>query len=73
MLFRLGKGQFGEKGHELSEGIWSVVEKERVIERMMEEAGKGRHVSAKAWAMEGCWLWRMGGGERGMGEAVKAQ
>jgi len=73
VLFRLGKGQFGDKGHELSEGIWRVVEKEKVIERMIQEAGSGKHVSAKTWAVEGCWLWRMGGGERGTGEGVRAQ
>jgi hypothetical protein len=68
MLFRLGKGDFGPRGSELQEGLWSVVEKERVIEVMMSEANRdGGHVSAKTYATEALWLWRRsGGGDRGL-------
>ncbi|OXV06396.1 hypothetical protein Egran_05836 [Elaphomyces granulatus] len=85
ILFRLGKGEFGERGSALVEGLWSVVEREGVVARMLEEAGGesdrtvangdsagekrggiGRHASAKAWAVEGVWLWRKGGGDRGI-------
>ncbi|KAL4969962.1 RPAP1-like protein [Aspergillus stella-maris] len=98
ILFRLGKGQFGERGSNLVEGFWEVIEKEGVVSGMLEEAGGsssgtgpslkgkkdaaddeknasgggkaggvGRHASAAAWAVEGVWLWQMGGsGDRGV-------
>ncbi|KAL4805441.1 RPAP1-like protein [Aspergillus unguis] len=96
ILFRLGKGQFGERGSPLVEGLWSVIEREGVVAGMLEEAGSatstsfsrrpnttepgeeesgsgaraggvGRHASASAWAVEGVWLWQMGGsGDRGV-------
>ncbi|WEW57596.1 hypothetical protein PRK78_003063 [Emydomyces testavorans] len=85
ILYRLGKGEFGEKGSSLVEGLWSVVERENVVAGMLNEAGGGigedgngkqglgglggigRHASARAWATEGVWLWRQGGGgDRGL-------
>lgn len=88
ILYRLGKGEFGEPGSPLVEGLWSVVERKGVVSRMLEEAegagsssedshdnavsgggkaGIGRHASAKAWALEGIWLWqRSSGGARGV-------
>jgi RNA polymerase II-associated protein 1 len=68
ILFRLGRGDFGPRGSELQEGLWSVVEKERVIEVIMSEANRnGGHVSAKTYATEALWLWRKGGGgDRGL-------
>jgi RNA polymerase II-associated protein 1 len=85
ILFRLGKGEFGERGSTLVEGLWRNVEREGVVARMLAEAngekseqsqagglagteksGLGRHASAKAWATEGVWLWRFGGGDRGI-------
>ncbi|KAL4906942.1 hypothetical protein BDW74DRAFT_130773 [Aspergillus multicolor] len=38
VLFRLGKGQFGERGSTLVEGLWSVIEREGVVAGMLEEA-----------------------------------
>ena len=70
VLYRLGKGEFGPRGQEMNEGLWTCVEKERVVEIVMAEAnrdGKGTHQSAKAYAVEALWLWRRGGGgERGV-------
>lgn len=71
-MYRLGRRQFGDKGAELHEGLWDVIERERVLEAMMAEAnrgasGGGGHVSARAYAVEALWLWRKGcGGERGL-------
>ncbi|KAL2853857.1 RPAP1-like protein [Aspergillus pseudoustus] len=39
IIFRLGKGQFGERGSPLVEGLWSVVEREGVVAGMLDEAG----------------------------------
>ena len=63
MLFRLGKGDFGQPGSELNEALWSQIEDERVLEVIMAEANaQSGHVSAKAYATEAVWLWRKGGG-----------
>ena len=106
ILYRLGKGQFGERGTPLVEGLWGVIENERVVPAMLNEAdgstagstsrraserrgsssqepvasglqgAVGRHASAVAWAVEGVWLWQMGGaGDRGVikENAVRSQ
>ncbi|OAX78359.1 hypothetical protein ACJ72_07334 [Emergomyces africanus] len=86
-LYRLGNGEFGERGSALVEGLWSVVEREGVVAGMLlrpgavvgsgsggatnttnNNAGRiGKHASARAWATEGVWLWRRGGGgDRGL-------
>ncbi|PYH76036.1 hypothetical protein BO82DRAFT_359486 [Aspergillus uvarum CBS 121591] len=103
ILFRLGKGQFGERGTPLVEGLWATIEKEGVVAGMLAEADdsgntersprreqqqkeeedkegeedkvtpakeasrRRHHASATAWAVEGVWLWQMGGGgDRGI-------
>lgn len=68
ILFRLGRGDFGPRGSELNEGLWTCIERERVVEVMMAEANKDTgHVSARAYATEALWLWRRGGGgDRGV-------
>lgn len=68
ILFRLGRGDFGPRGSELQEALWSVIEKERPIEVVMGEANRqSGHASAKAHAVEALWLWRKGGGgDRGV-------
>lgn len=42
ILFRLGKGEFGERGSTLAEGLWFVIEKEKVLVEMLAEAD-GQH------------------------------
>ncbi|KIW28382.1 uncharacterized protein PV07_08050 [Cladophialophora immunda] len=68
ILYRLGRGDFGARGSELQEALWSVIEKERPVEAMMNEANRqSGHASAKALAVEALWLWRKGGGgDRGV-------
>ena len=68
ILYRLGKGDFGQPGDELNQALWSEIEGERVVEVIMTEANtQGGHVSARAYATEALWLWRKGGGgERGL-------
>lgn len=65
LLYRLGRGEFGA---ELTDGLWGVVEKERVVELLMQEAsGRSGHKSAQTYATEALWLWRQGGGgDRGL-------
>ena len=82
ILYRLGKGEFGDSGEpgagtvgvedtfgELARGLWREVEREKVIETLVNESegkgvDRGRHVSARAYATEAVWLWRKGGGRR---------
>ncbi|KAL4884986.1 RPAP1-like protein [Aspergillus karnatakaensis] len=44
ILFRLGQGQFGERGSTLVEGLWSVIEREGVVAGMLEEAGSSTSI-----------------------------
>lgn len=68
ILYRLGRGDFGPRGGEITEGLWTCIERERVLEVVMAEANRDKgHVSAKAFATEALWLWRRGGGgDRGI-------
>lgn len=66
ILYRLGKGEFvgGEEGDVVEQGLWACVRQGRVLNTLKEEATKkGGHVSAKAYAVDALWLWRMGGGK----------
>ncbi|KAI1938713.1 hypothetical protein LOZ66_003516 [Ophidiomyces ophidiicola] len=42
LLYRLGRGEFGEKGNAMAEGLWSVVERENVVAAMLDEAAGGQ-------------------------------
>lgn len=46
VLYRLGSGAFGARGTELVEGLWAVVENERVVEALMWEAGESVSTSS---------------------------
>lgn len=66
VLYRLGKGEFagGEEGEVMDRGLWACMRQGRVLDTLKEEvAKKGGHVSAKAYATDALWLWRMGGGK----------
>lgn len=65
ILYKLGKGLFGDEGSELAMGLWRCVEEGKVLETVQAEANAdGGHVSAKAYATEAVWLWQKGGGRR---------
>ncbi|KAJ5971076.1 uncharacterized protein N7479_000994 [Penicillium vulpinum] len=38
ILFRLGRAEFGDRGGQLSEGLWFVIEKEGIVAGMLAEA-----------------------------------
>ncbi|RMZ85373.1 hypothetical protein DV737_g775, partial [Chaetothyriales sp. CBS 132003] len=64
ILYRLGKGEFGPSGTELEDAIWDVVERERILELVLAEAGKNSgHLSARKYATDALWLWRRGRAE----------
>ena len=67
ILYRLGRGDFGDEDDDLSQGLWECMEEGRVIDGMVEEAGKGEgegNRSVRVTAIEAAWLWRKGGGRR---------
>ncbi|KAJ5965951.1 hypothetical protein N7481_012665 [Penicillium waksmanii] len=47
ILYRLGKAEFGERGGQLSEGLWFCIEKEGVVAGMLTEADGGVDSSSK--------------------------
>ncbi|KAI9717369.1 MAG: hypothetical protein M1812_004721 [Candelaria pacifica] len=65
ILYRLGKGIYGDEGSELSMGLWRCVEQCKILQIIQEEASsKGGHLSAQAYATEAVWNWQKGGGRR---------
>lgn len=62
-LYRLGRGEWGDGGTEMSKGLWRIVEEGKVIQTL-EEAGntEGGHQGSKTYAIEALWLWQKGGG-----------
>lgn len=65
ILYKLGRGRFGDEGSELAMGLWRCVDEGKVLETLQQEAAaNGGHVSAKAYATEAVWLWQKGGGRR---------
>ncbi|KAI9707311.1 MAG: hypothetical protein M1836_000271 [Candelina mexicana] len=65
VLYRLGKGVYGDEGSELPMGLWRCIEEGKILGTLQEEALKeGGHISAKAYATEAVWNWQKGGGRR---------
>lgn len=99
ILYRLGKGEFGEESGEgqqrvdgpaqvvrdpdsgggeearegeedegasaMATGLWECIEEGRVLDTLMEEAGKeSGHLTARTYAQEALWNWRRGGGRK---------
>ncbi|MCJ1285732.1 hypothetical protein MMC26_005073 [Xylographa opegraphella] len=67
VLYRLGRGDFGDEGEDLYLGLWKCVEEGRVVDTLAAEAnkedGKGNR-SCKVTATEALWLWQKGGGKK---------
>ncbi|CAD6455253.1 fea85caa-1e72-480f-996a-e3eaf41b61fd-CDS [Sclerotinia trifoliorum] len=62
-LYRLGRGEWGDSGTEMSKGLWRIVEEGKVIQTLEEAANaEGGHQGSKAYAIEALWLWQKGGG-----------
>ncbi|KAI9738365.1 MAG: hypothetical protein M1834_008868 [Cirrosporium novae-zelandiae] len=66
ILYRLGKGEWGNEGDALVEGLWRCMTLGRVIDGIMEAARResGGHRSVHAYAVEAAWLWSQGGGKK---------
>lgn len=69
ILYRLGRGDFGREGDDLCEALWGMMDEGRVIEGMVEAAGREHDGNRSIWvtATEAVWLWRKGGGRRWKG------
>jgi hypothetical protein len=66
LLYRLGRGDFGQEGDDLCEALWAMIQEGEVLDILIREAGKGEdgHRTCWATATEAVWLWRKGGGKR---------
>ncbi len=66
LLYRLGRGDFGQEGDDLCEALWAMVKEGEVLDILIREAGQGEHGNRTCWvtATEAVWLWRKGGGKR---------
>ena len=69
ILYRLGRGDFGQEGEDLCEGLWQLMEQEKIIDQLVAAAAKRDSGSRSIWvtATEAVWLWRKGGGRRWRG------
>lgn len=76
VLYRLGKGEFGDENDidvvepksvgeraVMAKGLWDAIGEGRVLETLQQEAGKTQgHQTSIALAKEAVWNWRRGGG-----------
>lgn len=70
ILYRLGKGDFGQEGDDLCEGLWQLMDEGRVVENLTAAASKGESGGNRSvWvtATDAAWLWRQGGGRKWQG------
>lgn len=64
LLYRLGRGEWGDEDHDVTKGLWRCVEEGKIIETLQEAAGaEGGHQGSKTYAIEAVWLWQKGGGK----------
>ena len=65
LLYRLGRGEWGDEDSEISKGLWRCVEEGKVIQTLEEAAAaETGHQGSKVYAVEAVWLWQKGGGKR---------
>ena len=69
ILYRLGRGDFGQEGDDLCEGLWQLMDEGKVLENLVMAAGKGEGGNRTVWvtATDAVWLWRKGGGRKWQG------
>ena len=70
ILYRLGKGDFGQEGDDLCEGLWQLMDEGRAVENLITAASKGEEGGNRSvWvtATDAVWLWRQGGGRKWQG------
>jgi hypothetical protein len=64
LLYRLGRGEWGDEDSEITKGLWRCVEEGKVIQTLQEAASaEGGHQGSKIYAVEAVWLWQKGGGK----------
>jgi hypothetical protein len=64
LLYRLGRGEWGDQGSEMVMGLWRCMDEGKVIETLESAANaEGGHQGSKVYAIEAVWLWQKGGGQ----------
>jgi len=64
LLYRLGRGEWGDEDSEISKGLWRCVEEGKIIQTLEEAASADAgHQGSKVYAVEAVWLWQRGGGK----------
>jgi hypothetical protein len=64
LLYRLGRGEWGDEDSEVTKGLWRCVEEGKIIQTLEEAASaEGGHQGSKVYAVEAAWLWQKGGGK----------
>lgn len=64
LLYRLGRGEWGDEDHEITKGLWRCMEEGKVVQTLEEaSAAEGGHQGSKMYAVEALWLWQKGGGK----------
>jgi hypothetical protein len=64
LLYRLGRGEWGDEDSEITKGLWRCVEEGKIIQTLEEAASaEGGHQGSKVYAVEAVWLWQKGGGK----------
>ncbi|EPE26961.1 hypothetical protein GLAREA_02875 [Glarea lozoyensis ATCC 20868] len=65
LLYRLGRGEWGDEDNEITKGLWRCVEEGKIVQTLEEAASaEGGHQGSKVYAVEAAWLWQKGGGKR---------